>query len=159
MYLHPVSIHAFSPLSFSCPGLRSTWGLCWKQVALPYFATFVRTMRREWFGIDRQRLDKFMMLVRRFVRALLARLRAARWAVAEAQPYLALIRDEVLLPSDTLLAIGVAYHVSDVWLPELQAAAAGGGGRPPHASLVALLEPFAEALARTRQQALLSRVM
>ena len=33
-----------------------------------YFATCLLTMRREWFGIDRLRLDKFMMLVRKMVR-------------------------------------------------------------------------------------------
>ena len=44
-----------------------------------YFQTFMRTMRREWFGIDRLRLDKFLLLVRRFVRALFAHLRAGNW--------------------------------------------------------------------------------
>ena len=44
-----------------------------------YFQTFMRTMRREWFGIDRLRLDKFLLLVRRFVRALFAHLRAVNW--------------------------------------------------------------------------------
>jgi ribosomal RNA-processing protein 1 len=29
---------------------------------------FFLTMGREWFGIDRWRMDKFMMLTRRFLR-------------------------------------------------------------------------------------------
>ncbi len=49
------------------------------QVALLYFQVFMRTMQREWFGIDHLRLDKFLMLVRRFVRALFMHLRARNW--------------------------------------------------------------------------------
>ena len=36
-------------------------------------------MQREWFGIDRLRLDKFMLLARKFVRALFSMLRDADW--------------------------------------------------------------------------------
>ena len=49
------------------------------QVAFLYFTVFLSTMRREWFGIDRLRLDKFMMLVRKFVRALFQYLQAQQW--------------------------------------------------------------------------------
>jgi ribosomal RNA-processing protein 1 len=36
-------------------------------------------MRREWFGIDRLRLDKFMMLVRKFMQQTFVHLRNADW--------------------------------------------------------------------------------
>jgi len=49
------------------------------QVAYLYFTVFLSTMRREWFGIDRLRLDKFMMLVRKFIRALFLYLQAQKW--------------------------------------------------------------------------------
>lgn len=49
------------------------------QVAYLYFTVFLSTIRREWFGIDRLRLDKFMMLVRKFVRALFLYLQAQKW--------------------------------------------------------------------------------
>jgi len=49
------------------------------QVAFLYFTVFLSTMRREWFGIDRLRLDKFMMLVRKFVKALFQYLQAQQW--------------------------------------------------------------------------------
>ena len=44
-----------------------------------YYCTFVRTMRREWAGIDHLRLDKFLMLVRKFFAALLRQLQAHGW--------------------------------------------------------------------------------
>lgn len=49
------------------------------QVALRYYAAFIATLRREWFMIDHLRLDKFLMLIRRFFRAGLRRLQGAGW--------------------------------------------------------------------------------
>ena len=51
----------------------------WAQVGWLYYRTFVRTMRREWAGIDHLRLDKFLMLVRKFFAALLRQLQAHAW--------------------------------------------------------------------------------
>ncbi len=49
------------------------------QVALLYFTVFLRTLRREWFGIDHLRLDKFLMLIRKFMHQLLRLLQAGGW--------------------------------------------------------------------------------
>lgn len=53
--------------------------LCCVQVAFAYFRSFMDTVRREWFGIDRLRLDKFMMLVRKFVQQTFVHLRRLDW--------------------------------------------------------------------------------
>lgn len=37
---------------------------CNESAALLFASSFMRTMGREWVGIDRWRMDKFMMLVR-----------------------------------------------------------------------------------------------
>lgn len=44
-----------------------------------YWAGLLTTLRREWFAMDRHRLDKFLMLTRKFVAALLARLADGQW--------------------------------------------------------------------------------
>ncbi len=41
------------------------------------------TMRREWFGIDRLRMDKFLMLIRKFIHHMLVCLKTAKWCVGE----------------------------------------------------------------------------
>ena len=41
----------------------------------------MKTMRREWFGIDRLRLDKYLMLIRKFVAQMLRHLSASKWCV------------------------------------------------------------------------------
>ena len=49
------------------------------QGALQYFKIFARTMQREWFGIDKLRLDKFMMLARRVLHQVYAHLQKTGW--------------------------------------------------------------------------------
>ena len=51
------------------------------QVALAYHHAFVRTMRREWVGIDHLRLDKFLLLIRKFVAQALALMGTQGWCV------------------------------------------------------------------------------
>lgn len=55
--------------------------LC-RQTSALYYAAFIGTMRREWFGIDRLRMDKFMMLVRKFFFKLLQRFCRNGWCGA-----------------------------------------------------------------------------
>lgn len=49
------------------------------QVGVLYYQAFIRTMRREWMGIDHLRLDKFMMLLRKFLAQLLRVLQGNAW--------------------------------------------------------------------------------
>lgn len=56
----------------------SHFPVAWQTSAL-YYKAFIGTMRREWFGIDRLRMDKFMMLVRKFFFKLLQRLCRGGW--------------------------------------------------------------------------------
>lgn len=67
---------------------------------------------------------------------------------------------EILLPSDTLPAAGVAFHLADLLLPELARCAAGGsgGGAPDDATLRTLLEPFCRALAAAATPAMIYRL-
>lgn len=44
-----------------------------------YWAGMLATLRAEWFAMDRHRVNKFLMLVRKFVGALLQRFAASDW--------------------------------------------------------------------------------
>lgn len=50
-----------------------------QPVAQLYWAAMLHTLRAEWFALDRHRLNKFLMLARKFVAAVFARLAAADW--------------------------------------------------------------------------------
>ena len=67
---------------------------------------------------------------------------------------------EMLMPQDTLAAAGVAYHLTDLLLPELAGCvqAEGGGEAPDNHTLRLLLDPFCRALASTRDAALVYRL-
>lgn len=134
-----------------------------EQVGWLYYATFVRTMRREWFGIDRLRLDKFMMLIRKFFAASLRQLQQHDWQPRRVQRLADFWLAEILVPHDTLNAAGVAFHLSDLLLPELanclqQGSSGSSGAAPDDATLRTLLEPFCRALAAAPAPALIHRL-
>ncbi|KAK9837267.1 hypothetical protein WJX81_002616 [Elliptochloris bilobata] len=130
------------------------------KVGRLYFQTFMRTMQREWFGIDRLRLDKFLLLVRRFVRVLFAHLRTINWNADVVAAHAAFLREEILLRSDVVPAMGLSLHLADIALPELRAAVKEGGAVAPvpWPALKVLLEPFSAALASTGRPALVARL-
>jgi len=49
------------------------------QTGFLYFSCFLKTMRREWFGIDRLRLDKYLMLIRKFIAQMFRHLSGSKW--------------------------------------------------------------------------------
>ena len=65
------------------PSLRRLTQGAWRaQVAFLYFTVCMQSLRREWFGIDRLRLDKFMLLIRHFLRQLFQHLSNLEWCAA-----------------------------------------------------------------------------
>ena len=50
-----------------------------RGLSLQYFSVFLLTMRREWTGIDKLRLDKFYLLIRRFLNCFFVMLNKWSW--------------------------------------------------------------------------------
>ncbi|GIL67023.1 hypothetical protein Vafri_20412 [Volvox africanus] len=123
-----------------------------EQTAYLYFTGFMSTIRREWFGIDRLRMDKFLMLIRKFIHSMLACLKASKWHADLVQMYAEYLHHHVMVPGDNLLAAGVTYHCGDVLLDELRGVA--NGKAIPASALSSLLEPFTAALQNGEQAAL-----
>ncbi|KAK9916211.1 hypothetical protein WJX75_000105 [Coccomyxa subellipsoidea] len=125
--------------------------------ALLYFKVFAKTMQREWFGIDKLRLDKFMMLVRKFMHQLFVHLQEGGWDSETTASYCAFLSEEVFLMSDREPSAGFSLHLADIAITEL-CAACNDAGPVPRDALEALLEPFCIAAARTKRPALLARL-
>eukprot|EP00775_Hariotina_reticulata_P013453 gene13453-13579_t len=90
-------------------------------MAALYWGGLLATLRREWSALDHHRLDKFLMLVRKFVAAVLRRLETLKWdasAVVELTSGLPLCQSVV--PATDSRSLGLSYHLADVWLPELK---------------------------------------
>eukprot|EP00793_Prasinoderma_coloniale_P002679 PRCOL_00002161-RA len=118
-----------------------------------YFEAFLVTMRREWHGIDKLRLDKYYSLVRACVRHALRACRADGWSAEARERYLPVLHDCINAnrrtgTAATTLSVGLPMHVADVYLAELCGACATqcGKAKPnkplPAEALLELLEPF-----------------
>nr|AFK47703.1 unknown [Medicago truncatula] len=85
-----------------------------------YFSTFFLTMRREWSGIDALRLDKFYLLIRRFVSKSFSLMNKNSWDLEFVKLIVNCLDGATFASSDKLLqGKGVNYHVASVFLDEL----------------------------------------
>ncbi|KAF7311078.1 rRNA processing protein [Mycena chlorophos] len=119
--------------------------------ALSFLSGFWEAIVREWNGIDRLRMDKYYMLVRKFVNATFRLLARENWREAACETYNKMLTREggPLCPSDMRVPAGLAYHLADIYLEELDKAIASLDPPPLPAPLSALLAPFLTLAAQT----------
>lgn len=91
-----------------------------ESVCFSYFSVFLVTMRREWSGIDGLRLDKFYLLIRRFVNSFFGFLKKKGWGLDVVERYMRVFVEKGFLADDTFLGNGVNYHVVSVFVEELK---------------------------------------
>lgn len=88
-------------------------------LARHYFQVFLLTMVREWSGIDHLRLDKFYLMLSRFLHHLFLLLDDHGWDSELTKGFMADLKDGSLLAEDKYPAKGVNLHFVDVYLNEL----------------------------------------
>lgn len=90
-------------------------------LSLQYFSVFLLTLRREWSGIDALRLDKFYLLIRRFVNSVFQLLRKNDWDLNLTATLMGILEKTIFLANDMkVLGNGVSYHIVAVFLEELK---------------------------------------
>ncbi|VBB26751.1 unnamed protein product [Acanthocheilonema viteae] len=99
------------------------------------------TISNEWSRMDRWRMDKFLMLIRRLVRALFLRLRSKNWETTITNMYINAFKDCVI-SNDKSFSEGLKFHFASIYLDELD----GAGGLRPN-QVTELLKPYADLLA------------
>jgi ribosomal RNA-processing protein 1 len=90
------------------------------STVLPFLRAFWLTMAREWTNIDVLRMEKFLLLTRRYVGATFARLENAGWEESVVESHLELLEEIPLNVADVKLPNGMRYHVIDVFVDELE---------------------------------------
>ena len=95
------------------------------------------TEGREWTGIDQWRMDKFMMLVRRFLRQIFTFLKKTEWK--RTSEITTIFKTKVI--SNTEAAFGFRFHFTDIYLEEL---AKIGGDDLDSKIILELIEPFSQ---------------
>ncbi|KAJ7110043.1 Nop52-domain-containing protein [Mycena epipterygia] len=119
--------------------------------SLSFLSGFWETTVREWNGIDRLRLDKYYMLVRRFVNATFRFLGRAKWDKSACDSCNDMLKREggPLCPTDIRVPTSLAYHLSDIFIDELEKVLATAPEPLLPAPLSTLLTPFFVLAART----------
>ncbi|KAF7347692.1 rRNA processing protein [Mycena venus] len=119
--------------------------------SLSFLRGFWEATVREWNGIDRLRLDKYYMLVRRFVNATFRLLGRSKWEKSACDTYNDILTREggPLCPADIRVPTSLAYHLSDIYVEELDKALASAVEPFLPAPLSTLLTPFFLLAART----------
>ncbi|GER32613.1 ribosomal RNA processing protein-like protein [Striga asiatica] len=124
------------------------------SLSLEFFRGFLLTLRREWPGIDRLRLDKFYLLIRRFMRALFELMRLRKWDVGVLRDFFGVLESDGFLAEDKLRGNGVNYHVASVFLDELK-----GVGFPVRKEVVdVVFGPFFAVVKRGKDRIFLGKV-
>ncbi|KAJ6748892.1 RIBOSOMAL RNA-PROCESSING 1 [Salix purpurea] len=91
-----------------------------ESVCFSYFSVFLVTMRREWSGIDGLRLDKFYLLIRRFMNSFFGFLKKKGWGLDVVERFMRGFVEKGFLADDNFLGNGVNYHVVSVFVEELK---------------------------------------
>jgi ribosomal RNA-processing protein 1 len=120
-----------------------------REVVLLFIKCFFAIMAREWHGIDRLRLDKFYMLMRRVLRQSFQHLADKEWEDSYVKSLTKVLAAGPLNPDLSKTCSGIQLHVLEVYLPELLAVAATSV--IPGDCSCWLLQPCCELLARTKE--------
>lgn len=86
----------------------------------PFVDGFWVIMAREWENLDHHRLDKFLMLLRRYVAATFRRLKAEEWDEEWVADYGKMVQHVPLNVSDGKVSNGIRLHLFDIYLDELE---------------------------------------
>ncbi|KAF8527543.1 Nop52-domain-containing protein [Hysterangium stoloniferum] len=120
------------------------------SASLAFLRAFWEATVREWGGIDRLRLDKYYMLIRKFTNAAFRLLIREQWASGVCTEYNDILRTVggPLCPEDNRVPNSLGYHLSDIYLEELNKAVKISSPCPP-TPLCTMFAPFLALAART----------
>jgi len=97
------------------------------STAITFYRAFWETMAREWNGVDALRVDKFLLLARRFVgggfRYCCARGGGSSgdWDAEAVERLLVRnLEETVLHPANQKMPAGLRLHLADVWVDEIE---------------------------------------
>lgn len=95
--------------------------------ATTFYRAFWETMAREWSGIDVLRVDKFLLLVRRYLAVGFRYCRARKWHRTMVDGLLLRTLEQTVLdPRNQKMPCGVRFQLADIWVEELDKVFSGG---------------------------------
>ncbi|EPQ27220.1 uncharacterized protein PFL1_05143 [Pseudozyma flocculosa PF-1] len=87
-----------------------------------FWNAFWRTIVREWHGVDKHRINKFLLLMRRFINAGFRLLATEQWNAEATDLFASMLcaPGAPLAVNDTKVPVSITYHVADIYLEELE---------------------------------------
>merc|ERR1712113_552441 len=91
---------------------------------LAFYQGSVCILNREWMGIDRLRMDKYMLVIRAMFRATLETLQENNWNIAHINWFIGILGCSPLqhqqpTGKEGSSPLGIRYHFADIWIEEL----------------------------------------
>ncbi|KAI5474876.1 hypothetical protein MNV49_002320 [Pseudohyphozyma bogoriensis] len=132
--------------------------------ALCYLRGFWDAVVREWSGLDRLRLDKFYMLIRRFVHVAFLLLAREGWDAKAVEEYNEILTGPggPLHVLDSRIPHSIAYHLADIYVDEIESSISTPlvtlPSPPSTIPLLSLLAPFYTTLSLAPSSTLFTRV-
>lgn len=87
---------------------------------IPFLTAFWKTMAREWTNIDVLRMEKFLLLTRRYLQATFMSLEKDNWKDEQVKTMMELLAEYPLNAKDVRIPNGMRYHVIDIYVDELE---------------------------------------
>ncbi|XP_059199578.1 ribosomal RNA processing protein 1 homolog B-like isoform X2 [Centropristis striata] len=119
-----------------------------------YLESFLQTVKREWTGIDRLRMDKFFQLVRFMFRQTFEMLKRKNWDSCVVSRFLELLTTQ-LLQGGSETPSGLQFHILDLYMTEL---AAVGSAELTADQNLTFIEPFCKTAAKTKDRSLFTAI-
>ncbi|XP_045563370.1 ribosomal RNA processing protein 1 homolog B isoform X1 [Salmo salar] len=124
------------------------------QSQFMFLETFLQTIKREWTGIDRLRMDKFFQLVRFVFRNTFEMMKRKEWETSVVTRFLELLTAQVL-NSSSGAPCGLQFHILDIYMTEL---AAVGSAELTAAQNLTFIDPFCKTASKTKDRILLKAI-
>jgi len=128
------------------------------QKALLFIEAFLKTMEREWHSIDRLRIDKFYLLVRKVLEQCFIYIARREW---NSQLIQELNSTLFICPFNFNATFwkdnGLSIHLTDLYLDELHNALKATASKLPALILDTMLEPFYNILSKSNVDLLVRR--
>ncbi|XP_071210539.1 ribosomal RNA processing protein 1 homolog B-like isoform X1 [Salvelinus alpinus] len=124
------------------------------QSQFMFLETFLQTIKREWTGIDRLRMDKFFQLVRFVFRNTFEMMKRKEWETSVVTRFLELLTAQVL-HSASGAPCGLQFHILDIYMTEL---AAVGSAELTAAQNMTFIDPFCKTASKTKDRVLLKAI-
>ena len=96
---------------------------------IPFLRAFWQTMQREWTNIDVLRMEKFLLLTRRYLCATFKLMKEGEWEEGLVEEHLELLKEVPCNTEDMKVPNGMRYHVIDIYVDELERVGALEKGR------------------------------